>query len=147
MKKLFADLKTRIKARLKALSQNRIVRKQLPFLLFGIFVAIVLSNITPLSSMVFFGSMVVMIIAIVVFFAYSREFMSLRLLFLGASVTSLIFAFHTFFFSLVLNGLVQIPLDAITGLFRSVLLTSLFSLLERITRYIEDQIETKPTKV
>jgi hypothetical protein len=59
---------------------------------------------------------------------------------------SIVFAFQTFFFSIVGNGLVQIPLDALVGLFRSVLLTSLFSLLERLTRFFEDQVETKTIK-
>jgi hypothetical protein len=42
--------------------------------------------------------------------------------------------------------MVQITFDNLWGLFRSVLLTSLFSLLERLTKFIEDKTENrKPT--
>jgi hypothetical protein len=91
MKKLFADSK--IKERLKVLSQNEIVRKQLPSLLLGILVAVSLSYVTPLSSAVFFALQTVSLIGLIVIFTYYKEFRSLRILFLGASITSLISLF------------------------------------------------------
>jgi hypothetical protein len=133
--------------RSKALLENKIVRKQLPFLLLGMLIAISLSHSTPLfPSVVFFLLSIVALLVFVVIFALGRDFMRLRILFLGASITSVALAFRTFFFSIVLNGLVQIPFDALVSLFRSILLTSFFSLLERLTRFIEDQLETKTAK-
>jgi len=141
MKKLFTDFN--MKERLKALSQNEIVRKLVPSLLLGILIAVSLSYVTPLSSAVFFAFQIVSLIGLIVIFAYYKEFRSLRIIFLGASITSLIFAFRTFFFSLIINEMVQITFDNVWGLFRSVLLTSLFSLLERLTKFIEDKTENR----
>jgi len=137
-----------IKARFKALLQNKRVREQMPLLLLGMLISISLSNSTPLfPSVILFLISLAILFVIVVILALSREFMRLRILFLGASITSVAFAFHTFFFSLVSKiGLISISLDALVGLFRSILLASFFSLLERLTRFIEDQIETKQEK-
>lgn len=136
------SLKNSMKAKLRGLWQNKIVREQLPFLLLGMLIAISLSYSTPLfPSVVFFLLSIVALLVFVVIFALGRDFMRLRILFLGASITSVALAFRTFFFSIVLNGLVQIPFDALVGLFRSILLASFFSLLERLTRFIEDQSE------
>ena len=96
MKKLFADLK--IEERLKAHSQNEIVRKQLPSLLLGVLIAISLNYVTPLSSAVIFALEVVSLIGLIVIFAHYKALISLRILFLGASITSLIFAFPLFSF-------------------------------------------------
>jgi hypothetical protein len=60
-------------------------------------------------------------------------------MFLGASLASITFAFHTFFFSIVSLGLIQISLNALVSLFRSILITSFFSLLERLTKFLEDR--------
>jgi hypothetical protein len=136
----------------KALWQNRKVRELLPFLSFGILgilIAVILNSITPLSSSwVFFLFILVLLLILVIVFGWVyRDFMSLRILFLGASITSVLFAFHTFFFSIVGKfGIIGISLDSLVGLFRSVLLTSLFSFLERLTRFFEDQAEMKTRK-
>jgi hypothetical protein len=137
------NLGDRMKARIKEFSQNEWVREQLPFLLLGMVASISLARATPLfPSVVFFLLSVVLLLCLVVYLALSKNFLSLRILFLGASVTSVLSAFLTFF-SLVRLGLIQISLDDIVGIFRSVLLTSLFSLLERLTRFIEDQTRNK----
>jgi hypothetical protein len=141
---LFTAFKNRTKATLKKLSQKRIVRVQLPFLLFGMFIAIGLSYISPLSSVIFFSFLSVLLIAIIISFSLNKGFEELRALFLGASITSVAFMINTFFFTLVLNGLVQIPVpDGIVTIFRSILLTGFFSLLERLTKFIEDLVGAK----
>lgn len=141
------SLRNNMKVKLKALLEKKIVRELLPFLLLGMVISISLNNVTPLfPSLIFFLISLAVFLVIVVILALSRAFTKLRILFLGASITSVLSAFRTFFFSIVINGLIQIPFDALVGLFRSILLTSSFSLLERLTRFIEDQLKTKTTK-
>ena len=143
------SISNNIKARFKALLQNKRLRKQMPFLLLGMLFSISLSYGMPIFPFVIlFLISLAMLFGFVVILALSREFLRLRILFIGASITSVAFAFHTFFFSLVSKiGLISIPFDALVGLFRSILLASFFSLLERLTRFIEDQIETKQEKL
>jgi hypothetical protein len=118
--------------------------KRLSYLVLGMFFSFSFNNFTPVNpSMILFIVSLIMFGGLVVMSAYAKAFMEIRILFLGASITSVLFAFHTFYFSIALNGLIQIPLDALVGLFRSILLTSFFSLLERLTRFIEDQLEIK----
>jgi hypothetical protein len=114
-------------------------------LLIGIIAAAFLNLLTPLfPSILFF----LFVTGILLFFIFNSirlkvEILQLRVLFLGASVTSILFALHTYFFSIISVGLVQIPLDSITGLFRSILTISLFSLLERLTKFLEDKREKR----
>jgi hypothetical protein len=56
---------------------------------------------------------------------------------LGASIISAGLALVTFF-SLNRGGVIQISLENLTGVFKSILLASFFSLLERLTKYLED---------
>jgi hypothetical protein len=110
-------------------------------------ISISLNYGTPLfPSVIFLLIGLVAFIVITIILASSRAFTKLRALFLGASIISVLFAFRTFFFSIVMNGLIQIPFETLVGIFRSILLTSFFSLLERLTRFIEDQSEAKRTK-
>jgi len=138
-----------MKSRFKTLLQNDVKLEKdqtIVFLLLGIATAFVLNFGTPLypfSALFVVGIVLVLCFALVLLL--KGHFMNLRTLFLGASITSLIFAFRTFFFSLVMEEMIQITFDNLWGLFRSVLLTSLFSLLERLTRFIEDKIETRKT--
>jgi hypothetical protein len=137
------SLRNHVKVKLKALIE-KIAREQLLFLLLGMVISISLNIGTPLfPSVIFLLISLAILLVIAIFLALSKDFIKLRILFLGASIVSVLFAFRTFLFSIVLNGLIQIPLDALVGLFRSILLTSFFSLLERLTRFIEDQAETK----
>jgi hypothetical protein len=139
-------LRKNMKVKLKALSE-KIVGDQLLFLLLGMLLSISLNIGSPLfPSVIFLLISLTALFVIAILLALSRDFASLRILFLGASIVSVLFAFRTFFFSIALGGLIQIPFDALVGLFRSVLLTSFFSLLERLARFIEDQLETKTTE-
>lgn len=110
-------------------------------LIFGVISAVVLNLLTPFyPSLILFIIVAIMLLGAI---SYSvREkigLLQLRVMFIGASVTSILFAFHTYFFSIVSIGLIQIPIDALVGLFRSILITSFFSLLERLTKFLEDR--------
>lgn len=126
-------------AKFKALLRNRKVGYQLACLFSGMGISVSWNSVTPgYPSVIIFLLGLASMLALVFTLASSRDFIGLRILFLGASITSVIFAFHTFFFSLMVYGLIQISDVALVGLFRSILLTSLFSLLERLTRFLED---------
>jgi len=132
-----------MKSKFKALFQNEVL-KSLVFLVLGIGFSISINNVTPTNpSIIFFAVSLILLSVLLVILAYERAFMNIRILFLGASITSVLFATHTFVYSIVLNGLIQIPFNALVGLFRSILLASIFSLLERLTRLIEDQLKTR----
>lgn len=136
------SLRNNLKAKVKALFHNEKVGYLLLFLLLGMIIAFDFNAVTPfsLTSMPFLVGIVGLLLFII-YLAFHKCFVFLRIMFLGASITSVLFASRTFFFSIVKLGMVQIPLDAIVGLFRSILFTSIFSLLERLTRFIEDQLE------
>jgi hypothetical protein len=93
------NLKGGMNARLKALGQNKFVREQLPSLLLGLLIVVSLSYSTPLfPSVVFFLLGIAALLVVVVNFALSRDFMRLKLLFLGASMTSVALALYTILF-------------------------------------------------
>jgi hypothetical protein len=125
------------------LLNKKIEEQQLLFLLLGMLIALLLSFGTPLFPFsVLFLAGVAMVLCFTVILAKKRYYMRLRLIFLGASIASVISAFITFFL-LARTGLIGITLDALVGVFRSILLASFFSLLERLTKYFEEQMETQ----
>jgi len=72
--------------------------------------------------------------------AFLKKFDELRLLFLGASVTAVVSAFITFM-SIINFNLISINLNQLAGIFRSLLLASIFSLIERSVKFFEDKSE------
>lgn len=117
--------------------------EQLLFLLLGMIIALLLGFGTPLYPFsVLFLIGIVLLLCFGAILALRGYFVKLRLIFLGASIVSVILAFVTFF-SLNRGGAIQIPFDALFGIFRSILLASFFSLLERLSRFLEEQNETK----
>jgi hypothetical protein len=109
-------------------------------LITGILAAAILNLLTPFlpSLFLFLIVAVCLLVAIFVYVRAKKGLLQLRIMFLGASVMSILFALYTFFFSIVSLGLIQIPLDAWVSPFRSILVTSFFSLLERLTKFLED---------
>lgn len=119
--------------------RNMRVAEQLSFFSIGVALAVLMSFVTPLfSDVVFFLLVSIEVLFFIIMIALSRRYMLLRILFLGASVTSVLSAFVNFF-SLGKSGIIQIPFDALVGLFRSILLASFFSLWERLTKFLEDR--------
>jgi hypothetical protein len=104
----------------------------------GMLMAFTLSYITPLSPLTVFITLVAVAVVFVLLLAYEKDLANIRLAFLGASAVSLTLAFVTFS-SLTHLGLYSVTLDQIVGIFRSILLTSYFSVLERLTKFFEDQ--------
>lgn len=111
-------------------------------LIVGIMIALAMNYaLTPnyLSMIYFLFETVVFSLIIVLSYGYAEGMLTLRILFIGASIVSIIFAFYTFFFSITLQGLVQISNTAIAGLFKSILIASFFGLLERLAKFLEDK--------
>lgn len=116
---------------------------QILSLMIGILLALLLNSFTPLfHDLVAFGLVLVIVIAIAVFSWIDGQFVLIRLLLVGASIVSVVSALVTWA-STGESGLIQINLNQIDNIFRSILLASFFSLLERITRFIDDRVEAK----
>ena len=129
--------------KLKASLKGKRAGDQLFCFILGIVAAISLSlGLPTYPSVIFFVMGLIFLLSVAIILACYRKFTELRLLFLGASVTSVISAFVTFF-SITNFNLISINLNQLAGTFRSLLLASLFSLLERFTRLIEDHLEAK----
>jgi len=104
----------------------------------GLFIVYTASSfLTAFNAMVLFPVVAIILFIFVMSYKSSEEFISLRLVFLGAGTASLISAFVTFI-AIAQNGLIQITLDQLAGIFKSLLLASLFSLLERFAKIRED---------
>lgn len=132
--------------RLKALLNSKRVRDQLFYFTLGILTGISLSFGLPIYPIIIFFILgLTILLSIAIILAYYRNFMEIRLLFLGASVTSVISAFITFL-SITNFNFISIDINQLAGIFRSLLLASLFSLLERFARFFEDKLEIKELK-
>ena len=110
-------------------------------LVVGIGTAVTLNLLVPFFPSVFVFILITVILLYLIFTSTKDkdDLLRLRIVFLGASLASIIFAFYTFFFSIQSSGIVQIPFNALIGLFRSILITSFFSLFERLTKFLEDR--------
>lgn len=127
--------------RLKASLNSKRVRDQLFYFILGILTAISLSlGLPTYPVIIFFILGLITLLSIAIVLAYYRNFTEIRLLFLGASVTSVISAFITYL-SITNFNLISININQLAGIFRSLLLASMFSLLERFTRFFEDKLE------
>lgn len=97
------SLRNILKVKLKALLE-KLVGEQPIFLLLGMVISIPLNYCTPLFPSVIFLliSLITFIVAAFIL-ALSRTFTKLKLLFLGASIISVLFAFRAFFFLIIKN--------------------------------------------
>jgi hypothetical protein len=113
------------------------------YLLIGVIIAVSLNlppSIYPFAVFFILFLVILLLVVALVFQKTHSSRLNIRVFFLGASLTSLGSAFLTYV-SLANGSIVQIPLNAIVGIFRSILLASFFSLLERLARYLEDETQ------
>ncbi len=143
--KILDRLRNNIEASFEVIMKENIrdLILQILSLMIGILLALLLNSFTPLfHDLVAFGLVLVIVIAIAVFSWIDGQFVLIRLLLVGASIVSVVSALVTWA-STGESGLIQINLNQIDNIFRSILLASFFSLLERITRFIDDRVEAK----
>ena|SRR5208337_1576898 len=141
--KILNRLRNNLKASLKALRNQRVqdLIYQVLSLLAGILIALILNNIEPLSYNTELFSLLLILVFIIGIYAWSSGyFVLVRILLIGASIVSVLSALLTWI-STGETGLIQITLTQIDGIFRSILLASYFSLLDRLTKFIEDRVE------
>lgn len=141
LKRLFVKLKRIVRARAETPSQKKAVN-MLAYFVGGMLIASSLNTFGMPSypDVLIFGLVVLGSLFIVISSGLNKEVGAhvFRPFFLGASVISVFFAFRTFLSISDSNGVIQIPIGTLAGLFRSVLLASFFSLLERLARFFED---------
>ena len=112
--------------------------ERVTYFLFGMIVAFLLSQLTPLLSLPAFVVLVVLTLYLVLQIFQAKDLGHLRLMLLGASIVSISLAFISFI-SITHLGNISISLDQIVGLFRSILLASYFSFIERLMKFAEDE--------
>ena len=112
----------------------------------GILIAVVAGNFTVFNAYIVFPILAFTLLTFVFTLKKASEFDLLRMVILGAGTASLIAAFITFI-SIGQNGWISIDINQLAGLFKSILLTSFFSLLERLARYREDQLKKQFSQV
>jgi hypothetical protein len=145
--KILNIIKNNIKAGFKRFQNEKVKDQilQILSLLTGIGIAWALNNSVPMAfSLDFFYFFLGLTIVFVIVSWLTESFTIIRILLIGASIVSVLSALLTWV-STGKNGFISIDLNQIDGIFRSILLTSFFSLLERITRFIEDRVEAKKT--
>jgi hypothetical protein len=110
-------------------------------LISGVLIAIALNLSLPtwISAMQFLSISLAVLFLVII----TKNLSIFRMVFLGASFTSIVFAFYNFFFAINTAIGLSFNLYLLAGLFRSILVTSLFSLLERLTRFLEDRRKQK----
>lgn len=143
--KILNRLRNNINALFKTVKNERVQDQIIGvfFLLTGISIALVLNNATPIfPSIIVFYVLLAVVFGIVVFAWLAGFFDLIRILLIGASIISVLSALVTFFI-IGNRGFISITLDQIAGIFRSILLASFFSLLERATRFVEDRVKAK----
>ena len=143
--KILDRLRNNIKSGFKRFQNENVQDKilQTLSLLIGIGIALTLNISLPVSLLfTFFYILLAVVLAIAVFAWLTEYFILIRILLIGASIVSVGSALLTWV-STGKTGFISIDLDQIDGIFRSILLTSFFSLLERTTRFIEDRVEAK----
>jgi len=129
--------------RLNELLKETRIQDHIFYFIIGAVNAIILSfGLPTFPQVLFFIAGLALLLSIASILAYHKNFVEMRMLFLGGSVTAVISAFITFM-SLTNFNLISINIIQIAGVFRSLLLASLFSLIERLTRFVEDRIEAK----
>jgi hypothetical protein len=147
--KIVDKLRNNIKEGLKRFQNERVQDQifQISSLLSGILIALALNFSLPYPPTLFlFCFLLVMVFALGVFAWLTEYFFLLRILLIGASIVSVLSALLTWISTGVSTGevsYVSIDDNQIDGIFRSILLTSFFSLLERTTRFIEDRVAVK----
>ncbi|MCJ7635452.1 hypothetical protein MUP77_24070 [Candidatus Bathyarchaeota archaeon] len=118
----------------------------IPFLLVGMLGGYVLSSIQPLFSDAIYFLIVLGVIIVIVLLSIlkgdPKHRLRLRAFFLGASTVFIASAFHSFFSQIGPNHTIIITTSTFIGMYRSILLASTFSFLERLTKFLEDQNET-----